>query len=245
MRRIEIITPQHVPITYQLASVRDRAFAFLIDMMILGAVLGISYSIIIASNVSSSTKQSLISIINFPLFLFYSFAFEVFTGGQTPGKMAVRIRVIKLNGSELSLTDYLLRWAFRWIDIWGTLGSAAALQVSSSGKGQRLGDLLADTSVVKVQTDFKVSLENLLAIKNTTMHEIRYPESIHMTEPEMLQIKMALDQARKYPNQAHQIVLKECAKTVCDRLEIEQIERNASEFLMRFLTDYVTVTRSE
>jgi uncharacterized RDD family membrane protein YckC len=245
MRRIEIITPQHVPITYQLASVRDRAFAFVIDMMILGAVLGISYSLISSSNLNPSTMNSLISLINFPLFLFYTFGFEVFTGGQTPGKKAVRIRVIKLSGSELSLTDYLLRWAFRWIDIWGTLGSAAALQVSSSSKGQRLGDLLADTSVVKIQTDFKVTLENLLAIKDASKHEIRYPESKLMTEPEMLQIKMALDQARKYPNEAHQLVLKECAKTVCQRLEIEQVERKASEFLLRLITDYVTVTRSE
>jgi uncharacterized RDD family membrane protein YckC len=245
MRRIEIITPQHVPITYQLASVRDRAFAFLIDMMILGAVLGIIYSFIIASDFSGETKESLVSIINFPMFLFYTLGFEVFTGGQTPGKMAVRIRVLKLSGSELSLTDYLLRWAFRWIDIWGTLGSAAALQVSSSGKGQRLGDLLADTSVVKVQTDFKVTLENLLAIKDTSKHEIRYPESKLMTEPEMLQIKMALDQARKYPNTAHLSLLQECATTICQRLEINQVERNANEFLMRLLTDYVTVTRSE
>lgn len=245
MRRIEIITPQHVPITYQLATVRERAFAFIIDMMILGATIGILYSIIISSDIEYTTKSAIISLVNFPLFIFYSLGFEVLMGGQTPGKKALQIRVIKLSGSELSLTDYLLRWAFRWIDIWGSLGSAAALQVSSSSKGQRLGDLLADTSVVRLQTDFKVNLEDLLAIKDTSKHEIQYPQVVRMTEPEMLQVKMALDQARRYQNQAHLQVLNDISKTICTRLEIRQLESNSSSFLSRLLTDYVTATRSE
>jgi uncharacterized RDD family membrane protein YckC len=245
MRRIEIITPQHVPITYQLASVRERAFAFIIDMIILGTTEGILYGIITSSDSDLTTKTAVISLVNFPLFIFYSLGFEVLLGGQTPGKKALQIRVIKLSGSELSLTDYLLRWAFRWIDIWGSLGSAAALQISSSVKGQRLGDLLADTSVVRLQTDFKVNLDDLLAIKDTSKHEIQYPEVIRMTEPEMLQVKMALDQARKYQNQAHLQVLNEISETLCIRLDIKQLESNSSSFLSRLLTDYVTVTRSE
>lgn len=245
MRRIEIITPQHVPITYQLASVRERAMAFLVDMMILGATIGILYSMIMSSNIDYENKNAIVSLVNFPLFVFYSLGFEVFMGGQTPGKKALQIRVIKLSGSELTLTDYLLRWAFRWIDIWGSLGSAAALQVSSSGKGQRLGDLLANTSVVRLQTDFKVNLDDLLAIKDISKHEIQYPEVVRMTEPEMLQVKMALDQARKYQNQAHLQVLNEISSTLCKRLEIMQLESNSVSFLNRLLTDYVTVTRSE
>lgn len=245
MRRIEIITPQHVPITYQLASVRERAMAFIVDMMILGATIGIFYSIIISSNIDNSNKSAIASLVIFPLFVFYSLGFEVLMGGQTPGKKALQIRVIKLNGSELSLTDYLLRWAFRWIDIWGSVGSAAALQVSSSVKGQRLGDLLADTSVVRLQTDFKVNLNDLLAIKDTSKHELQYPEVIRMTEPEMLQVKMALDQARKHRNPAHLQVLRDISSMLCNRLEIKQLESNPSQFLSRLLTDYVTVTRSE
>ncbi|MEX1188196.1 MAG: RDD family protein [Bacteroidia bacterium] len=244
MRRIEIITPQNVPITYQLASVRERGLALILDAFILVGVLTLLYSIISATGLDPVTRNSLVLLINFPIFIFYSLAFEVFTGGQTPGKIALRIRVIKLNGSELSLTDYLLRWAFRWIDIWGSLGSIAALQVSSSDKGQRLGDLLADTSVVKSQTDFRVSLNDLLKIKDKSDYEVTYPEVIAMNEQEMLTVKMALDQLKKYPNQAHFEVANNVSKNIAAKLQLGKYPKNSNEFLNTLIKDYVTLTRS-
>ncbi len=244
MRRIEIITPQNVPITYQLATVRERGLAFLLDAFILIGVITLLFSIISASELDATTRNSLTILINFPIFIFYSLAFEVFTGGQTPGKIALRIRVVKLNGHELSLTDYLLRWAFRWIDIWGSLGSVAALQVSSSDKGQRLGDLLADTSVVNSQTDFKVALSDLLKIKDKSDYEVSYPEVSAMNEQEMLTIKMALDQLKKYPNEAHYEIVHNTAKVIAQRLNLENRPKSSSEFLNKLIQDYVTITRS-
>jgi len=244
MRRIEIITPQHVTVTYQVASVRDRALAFLIDVIILAGTSSLISSLVYLSFDETRTIEAMLILLLSPVIFFYSFGFEVFTNGQSPGKIAIGVRVIKLNGEELTLSDYMLRWAFRWIDIWASIGSVAALQVSSSGKGQRLGDLLADTSVVKVQSDFKVNLKDLLAIKDNSKHEVMYPEVAQMTEAEMLMIKVALDQAKKFKNKAHFEVLESCAENLTERLNLPRKKQPAEFLLNRLLVDYVTITRS-
>jgi len=145
MRRIEIITPQHVPIQYQLATVRERGLAFFLDFVILACCTLFLYLIIAFATSTGETTQTFAYLIIVPFYTFYSIFFESLMNGQTPGKLAVKIHVIKLTGTDLSFSDYMLRWMFRWLDIWISFGSIAALLVSSSRKGQRLGDVLADT----------------------------------------------------------------------------------------------------
>ncbi|MCB0819031.1 MAG: RDD family protein [Bacteroidetes bacterium] len=244
MKRIEIITPQQVPITYQLASVRDRLLAFLLDSLILFSSIGLLYTIIASFNLSPEDFKTYEIVVISTVFLFYSLVFEIFSGGQSPGKIALKIRVIKLNGNELSLTDYFLRWAFRWIDIWGSIGTVAALQISSSGKGQRIGDVLADTTVVRIQSEYQISLKEILKIEAKEAYEPEYPAVAEMTEKEMLGIKMALDQYKKFPNTQHQKVLVSCAIRMRERLSIPPEKSNPVTFLNKLLKDYVTLTRS-
>lgn len=245
MRRIEIITPQNVPILYQLASVRERMLAFFLDALILLVSLYFIYLISLFTFSDSPDANTIIQyLVIFPVFVFYSLVWEVFNNGQTIGKRAMKLRVIKLTGMEMSVSDYMLRWAFRWIDIWGSLGAIAALQISSSEKGQRIGDVLADTTVIRMRADFTVSLKELLAIKSTAEHEVIYPEIRRMKEEEMLLVKLVLDQYRKFPNEAHQKVLFQTAQNIALRIDLEEIPKDRQAFLNRALTDYVTVTRS-
>ena len=245
MRRIEIITPQNVPILYQLASVRERMLAFFLDALILLVSLYFIYLISLFTFSDSPDANTIIQyLIIFPVFVFYSLVWEIFNNGQTIGKRAMKLRVIKLTGMEMSVSDYMLRWAFRWIDIWGSLGAIAALQISSSEKGQRIGDVLADTTVIRMRADFTVSLKELLAIKSTAEHEVIYPEIRRMKEEEMLLVKLVLDQYRKFPNEAHQKVLFQTAQNIALRIDLEEVPKDRQAFLNRALTDYVTVTRS-
>lgn len=245
MRRIEINTPQNVPILYQLASVRERMIAFFLDALILTISLYVLFMVVLFGAEPDEEGLTLLqSLILFPLFMFYSFAMEVFGNGQSIGKRAMKIKVVKLTGMEMSLSDYMLRWAFRWIDIWGSLGAIAALKVSSSDKGQRLGDVLADTTVVRLNADFSVALKDLLAIKSTVDHEVMYPEIRLMKEEEMLLIKAVLDQYRRYPNEPHANAVRQTAASVAERIGLEEVPKGKKEFLLQALTDYVTVTRS-
>jgi len=243
MRRIEIITPQNVPIQYQLANVRERAIAFMLDMVIL--FISLLFLFLLLQTLGTEDSQQLIYLaLLMPIFLFYSFAFELFLNGQSPGKRALGLRIIKLSGADLSISDYTLRWAFRWIDIWGTLGAIAALKISASHNGQRIGDLLADTAVIKIKPDFNVTLNDLLSIKTVETSAIEFPNIGIFNDHEMLLIKQLIDRQKKYPNEAHNQLIKDTARGVTIRLGLEKYPGDARAFLGKALSEYVAITRS-
>jgi len=243
MRRIEIITPQNVPIQYQLANVRERAIAFMLDMVILFISLLFLF-LLLQSFLDSDSMEIVYLGVLLPIFLFYSFAFEFFLNGQTPGKKVIGLRIVKLSGTDLSISDYTLRWAFRWIDIWASLGSIAALKISASHNGQRIGDLLADTSIIKIKPDFNVTLNDLLSIKKVDAVEIEFPSVIQFNDQEMLLIKQLIDRQKKYPNVAHQELIKNTARGVASRLGLDKYPGDARVFLSKTLSEYVAITRS-
>ena len=49
--------------------------------------------------------------------VFYSLIFEALLEGQTIGKRIMKIKVVKIDGYQASIYDYLVRWFFRLIDL--------------------------------------------------------------------------------------------------------------------------------
>jgi uncharacterized RDD family membrane protein YckC len=75
-------------------------------------------------------------------------AWEVAWNGQTPGKRALGLRVVRLDGAPVGLPESLVRNALRVLEL--PLGYApAVLAVAFSARRQRLGDLVAGTLVVQ------------------------------------------------------------------------------------------------
>jgi len=83
------------------------------------------------------------------LFLVY-FSFFTWYGGQTPGKMALGIRVVTTNGQSVSLLRALGRTLCYNLDIF-TLGIGFLLAAIPPAK-RALHDMIAGTVVVKVET---------------------------------------------------------------------------------------------
>jgi uncharacterized RDD family membrane protein YckC len=143
MAVIDITTSQQVVISYEVAAVRERIFAFVIDMILL-LMLYFAF-VLIATQIMGFEDSNLFYWIIFLFISFYSLGWELMLDGQSPGKRAVGIKVMNMNGLEPSLNSYLLRWAFRLVDIWLTLGALAVLIISAGNKGQRVGDIVANT----------------------------------------------------------------------------------------------------
>ena len=153
MDSIEVLTGQHITIEYQPATVFQRILATVIDFAIKGiysiAVFFLFYDgvwILLQSD-ESYIKTSLLSI---PVF-FYHFLFEAFSAGQTPGKMLVKTRVTHVDGSTPGLGAYFLRWILRPVDMIFNWGVGVFLVVFTKNH-QRIGDLAAGTTVIKVTT---------------------------------------------------------------------------------------------
>ncbi len=147
---LEINTSQNAVIQYELAGPGERILAGLIDQ-----VIKIGYLFACLAMVSSfktwpqSVKIGLMIILAIP-FLFYSFGFEVLMQGQTPGKRLRKIRVVKMDGGPADTGAYLLRWVFRIVDINLFSALVGILTMVLSQKKQRIGDMLAQTVVIKV-----------------------------------------------------------------------------------------------
>jgi hypothetical protein len=105
--------------------------------------------VIVATTGTLESSAFLVILASLPAFV-YHLVFEITMRGQSIGKKTLDIKVVKLDGSEASIGSYLLRWLIWPIDTF-LYGGIAILCISIGGKGQRLGDIAAGTTVIKLK----------------------------------------------------------------------------------------------
>lgn len=162
MPELQINTTQNVKINYTAAGAGERLVAYFIDacikwgyLIILSSIFGVFDDLDEWSQIGVSTLLSL------PV-IFYTLLLELFLDGQTLGKKAMKIRVVKIDGYQASLADYLIRWFFRIVDIY--IFGMGLFFIAFSKKSQRIGDMAAGTAVISIKDRVLMShtiLENL------------------------------------------------------------------------------------
>ena len=247
MRTIEIRTTQNVTIEYELASLRDRFFAYFIDLLIVGAFyffVILVLSITIGYYMYDSAYGPIVIAFLGPFgFLMYQLLSEIIANGQSWGKKAMGIKVVRLDGKEPTLSDYLLRAVFHIVDSFTSLGIVGALLISSSNKSQRLGDMTANTTVIKVKFSLRFRLEDILKINTLDDYEPAYPEVRRLSEQDMLLIKTIISRYRRYRNKAHQEVVNELVQNLTTQLDIIEPPVDKIGFLKTLIRDYIVLTR--
>ena len=158
MESLNINTVQNVEISNKIAGVGDRILAYMFDILVFMGYflfLGlISYFI-----ETDFDTVMLIILILFP-YGFYDLIAETFFDGQSFGKKIMKIRVVKTDGTQATFYNYFIRWIFRLIDISLSAGVIGMVTLIVNGKGQRLGDLAAGTTVVRLKR--KNNIENTI-----------------------------------------------------------------------------------
>ncbi|MCF8296202.1 MAG: RDD family protein [Saprospiraceae bacterium] len=238
MKKIEVITAQNVKVEYTLAPFIERALAFFIDEVIiwLSSLILFLFSKIFTSN------EMAFWIIFVPIFTLYSLMFESLNNGQSPGKLFLKIKVVKINGEKADVFDYMMRWAFRMIDIFLSFGTLATLLIISSSKSQRIGDFLAETSVIKVLGGRRVKLEKILNLNKQINYQPTYPAVTKLTENEVLLIKETLDRLNKNNTEGHIKAIESLSKKIQEQLNISA-HKDKKVFLSTIIKDYVFLTR--
>jgi len=151
MSTIRIQTAQNVTLEYEVASVGERIVAAIIDNLILFAWV-VAWVLLFSAVAERNEMVAVLIVVVAGLpFLFYHLVCEVFFNGQSIGKKARHIKVIRLDGTRPGLGDYLLRWILRIVDTGLFSGLIAIVVILANGRGQRLGDLAAGTSVVSTR----------------------------------------------------------------------------------------------
>jgi uncharacterized RDD family membrane protein YckC len=238
MSNIEIQTSQNVAIEYEAAPLRDRIIGCLLDMLIL-AVGGGFISMAIYSATGSGTLAYCFIV---PVVVFYSLTLEVFNNGKSLGKMMLGTQVVRLDGQETRLNDFLIRWAFRSVDILLSMGSLATIMVTITKRHQRLGDFVANTVVIKTKASYFITLESVLKKKSAEGYVPVYPDVTRFSEEQMLVLKNTIDRSVSYPNDAHKEAIILLSKQVAAKMNIA-VPQKKLEFLKQVLKDYVILTR--
>jgi len=224
----KFVTNQNIEIDLELGSLGDRIVAFIIDFVIMIVFLLSVTGLISYINLDSW----LVSLFYIPL-MFYSLAFEYFGNGQTLGKRAMNIKVVKLDGSTPSIGSYLLRWLFRIVDIWlyPIVFAPAVISIIATKNGQRIGDLVAGTTVIKIR-----NIEAAQAFKSVAQddHEVTFTAVKALSDEQIELIKKALKMKKEGYNKEGVTLLSEKIK---DKLKIES-DLPDVKFLYTIIADY-------
>jgi uncharacterized RDD family membrane protein YckC len=159
-------TPESVELEFTLAGIGNRAYALLIDYILLGLILivflvgALIFNAVLVETItnlagSKGLQLWLIAIqglIGFFIYVGYFVFFETVWSGQTPGKRYVKIRVIRDDGRPVRLQQSTLRALLRPFDDLFFIG---VFLIVFNQQEKRLGDLVGGTLVIQEQQPMK------------------------------------------------------------------------------------------
>lgn len=136
------------------AGMGSRIAAATIDFIIQAIVIIvalIAVSALPSGGDSTVFLIGLFSLVGFLVFFGYPIITEVLWEGKSIGKAAVGLRVVRADGGGIGFVASLIRNVLRLIDFLPSFYGVGLVVAMISNKGQRLGDLAADTLVVKLR----------------------------------------------------------------------------------------------
>ncbi len=202
MEQFQIETAQNISINQNTAHLGDRMLAYIIDSFVILVYAILIIVLLISMDVSPEDQWALYLLLNLPSFLYYVLL-ETFMNGKTIGKSLMNIRVVKMDGSKPNFSSYFIRWVLRIVDVVLTSGGLAVLTILIRGKGQRIGDMAAGTTVISEKK--RVSLNDTLLRDLPTDYSPTYPQVTVFKDPEMQTIKELYDSAKRNGN--HQVII--------------------------------------
>ena len=222
----KFVTNQNIEIELELGSLGERILAFIIDSAIVFCLI-VAISILIQE---IGIDDWIIMIFYIPI-MFYSLAFEYFGNGQSPGKRAMNLKVVKLDGSTPTIGSYLLRWLFRLLDIYVIYGGVGVLSIMITKNGQRVGDLAANTTVIKIRN---VGAARAFKSPANENHVVQFHEVKLLNDEQIKLIKKALKMRKEGFSKEGVPVL---AEKIKKKLNI-QSDLPDVKFLYTIIADY-------
>ncbi len=142
--------PEGIAFSMLLASPVTRSIAWAVDLFcILVAVSTVGTIVGLLQLVSRDFAGALMMVLYFVISIGYGITAEWLWRGQTIGKRLLRLRIMDINGMKLQFSQVVIRNLFRFFDalpVFYFVGGAACLL---TGHSQRLGDIAANTVVIR------------------------------------------------------------------------------------------------
>jgi uncharacterized RDD family membrane protein YckC len=148
-----IITPEAVVIDLDTGGIASRLLAGLIDVALRFVVLFVVLMLSVIAGLGDGTSTVVVVFSLFCALMVYPVLCETLTRGRTPGKRAVGLRVVTVDGAPIRFREAWLRMLGGVADLLLPPGGVTGLLfVWGTPRNQRIGDLLAGTIVVREAT---------------------------------------------------------------------------------------------
>ena len=231
MDNFQIETAQNISIDQNVAGIGERILAFLLDAVIQALYLVLANYLLQGVDMEKGQLWVFILVMGLPVFLYY-LVWESFWNGQTPGKAALQIRVVKMDGSKPAFSNYVTRWLLRLVDITMSSGSVAVVSILLNGKGQRLGDLAAGTTVISERP--LTQLQQTLMVDLPEDYVPKYPQVTVLSDKDVENIKTLYRNSLRNSN--HRII-NSLSQKVSELLQVTPQEL-PMQFIKTVIKDY-------
>ncbi|WP_292901262.1 RDD family protein [Nonlabens sp.] len=238
MSNTAINTAQNVTIEYEFAGIGKRIIAFLLDAVVLIIYIS-TVSLTVYKAVDLFDQNNVLGIRELtllPVFC-YSLFMHLLFNGRTLGKFVMRIKVVKEDGSPARLSDFLIRWILRLIDIVLFFGTVGVVAMLLSERKQRLGDIAAKTIVINTRKRTKISHTILEDVDPD--YQPQFQNADILTDADVNEIK---DICRLAIESRDYMTLQELRLKVASLLKAESALKDET-FIRTVLKDYTFLTQ--
>jgi len=165
-----IRTPEGIVFTQVLAGPVTRFLAWLVDVaLIMTLVIGLNFVFLLLAWISPDLAQAMNLLGYFLVSIGYGIYCEWNWRGQTVGKRFLRLRVVDAEGLKLQFNQIVTRNLLRFVDSLPLLYLVGGVTCWFSPKCQRLGDIAANTVVIRTPKVSEPDLDQLLSGKYNSL----------------------------------------------------------------------------
>lgn len=229
METLHIDTFQNIDIEQPIASVAERIVATILDLLFMSGYL------VIMSLLSNVLHLSALMIVGVLPVLFYSLISELAMNGQSWGKKIMKIKVIKTDGTNTTFSSYFLRWITSLLEVFALLGSLALITIIINRKGQRLGDIAANTAVIRLrEKNFKTTIFTEVPSDYTVV----YPEAGKLSINDLYTIQEVLKILKSYDTDVDKKAMAQKARIAVEKKLNITSEQKSMQFFETLIRDY-------
>jgi len=173
-----IRTPEGIRFSLLLAGPVTRSLAWGIDFICISVIsLALGRALSFLAVISSDLAQGVYILALFFVSVGYGIYLEWVWRGQTLGKRLLRLRVMDAEGLRLRFSQIAIRNLLRFADMLPVLYLVGGVASLVSRKAQRLGDLAANTVVIRQPKTKEPDLDQLLAGKYNSLRGLPHLEA--------------------------------------------------------------------
>lgn len=167
---LKIRTPEGIEFSFVLAGPVIRSLAYLIDLLSVSVIVGVLTKVLwLMAVISTDFYEAIAILAQFAGQIAYGIVCEWFWRGQTIGKRLFKLRVVDEQGLRLEFSQVVIRNLMRSVDFLPAFYALGGTACFLSKRCQRLGDLAANTVVVRVLPLAEPDLDQLSLGKYNSM----------------------------------------------------------------------------